>query len=539
MPLVSPRCRPRSALLPPFQIVAPTSARQSLAEGRGLYTATAGSPSTFMLYARDGEGHPQASHAGDAIPFQVGLSLPPAAAGLSPIVLNASLSDLGNGTFSAYYTPSVAGLYLLDVTLGGEPVADSPYRLSVFPAATSPPHCAAFGPGLVEAVAGEAMSFAITPRDSFGNARPLEQPDKFTVSLARKGDGGAAPSALPRLFSSGGLVWKPATVVDHRNGTYGAQYTVDRAGPYLVQVQLGGVHVMGSPFQLTVLPGQTSARMSTASGQGLTTSVAGTPASFELIARDDFGNPRSVCGDDFEVRLTGPERLTGGSHVRGIVNENGNGTYVVEYAVSAAGHYYIAVTLSGRHISGSPFAMQTLPAPARSSHSLAFGSGLSRAVAGRLTEFSILAKDTYGNAEHASAGGNFSVTLTGPSKTRITARVVDSLTGVYTASYVPTLVGTYSTHVAYNQLPIFGSPYTTVVVPGKAHASSSVVGCAAAHKAHSTGCAALVGEAGEVNTFTLVAKDSSGNDCADGGEKVEALLLPPPKGRAPRARIRP
>lgn len=63
--------------------------------------------------------------------------------------------------------------------------------------------------------------------------------------------------------------------------------------------------------------------------------------------------------------------------------------------------------------------MQTLPAEARSSHSLAFGAGLTRATAGKLTEFNILAKDTYGNAEHSSAGGNFSVMLTGAPHPRL------------------------------------------------------------------------------------------------------------------------
>jgi len=100
--------------------------------------------------------------------------------------------------------------------------------------------------------------------------------------------------------------------------------------------------------------------------------------------------------------------------VHGIVAENGNGTYVVEYAVTSSGLYDLSVTLHGRHIAGSPFAVQTFPAAARSSHSSAFGAGLARATAGRLAEFNILAKDIYGNAEHASAGGNFSVVLSGP-----------------------------------------------------------------------------------------------------------------------------
>ena len=51
----------------------------------------------------------------------------------------------------------------------------------------------------------------------------------------------------------GALIWKPVPVRDLSNGTYHAEYAVKRAGGYLVRVMLGGVHVMGSPFQVMVM----------------------------------------------------------------------------------------------------------------------------------------------------------------------------------------------------------------------------------------------------------------------------------------------
>ena len=104
--------------------------------------------------------------------------------------------------------------------------------------------------------------------------------------------------------------------------------------------------------------------------------------------------------------------------------------------------------------------------------------------------------------------------------------MADSLTGMYVASYTPKKAGSYTVGVEYNQLPIFGSPYTAVVVPGRADAPSSVVSCVDAGEP-SRECTALVGTAGEVNQFTITARDTSGNDCATGGEKVEALLMLP------------
>ena len=140
---------------------------------------------------------------------------------------------------------------------------------------------------------------------------------------------------------------------------------------------------MGSPFQATILPSRTNARASSATGGGLRKCTAGVPTSFSIVARDEFGNARSVCGDDFDVTLVGPETSTGSARVHGVVSESGNGTYVVEYTVTSAGLYYVSITLAGRHVKGSPYAMQALPAEARASHTSAFGEGLASTTAGK------------------------------------------------------------------------------------------------------------------------------------------------------------
>ena len=97
------------------------------------------------------------------------------------------------------------------------------------------------------------------------------------------------------------------------------------------------------------------------------------------------------------------------------MSETANGTYIVEYTVTISGLYEIKVSLGEQPIKGSPFAMQALPADARASHSVAFGrnGSMQVATAGELNEFYILAKDTYGNQEHASAEhvGNFRLGL--------------------------------------------------------------------------------------------------------------------------------
>ena len=101
----------------------------------------AGTPATFTIFAKDGEGVDQLAGGDD---FLVSLS---SAGGT---MLTASISDLTNGTYTAYYTPTDAGVYNMAITLKGQHVAESPYKVHVFPTTTSPAHCAASGVGLVE-----------------------------------------------------------------------------------------------------------------------------------------------------------------------------------------------------------------------------------------------------------------------------------------------------------------------------------------------------------------------------------------------------
>ena len=183
-----------------------------------------------------------------------------------------------------------------------------------------------------------------------------------------------------------------------------------------------------------------------------------------------------MCGDNFKVTISGPSRGKGASRVHGLVSEFSNGTYIVEYSVTIAGLYYLSVNLGDRHISGSPFQLDAQPAATRASHSVAFGPQLTLSTAGNVSEFYILAKDTYGNEQHVSAGGNFSVLLRSADAVAgedVQAKVEDGKSGLYTARYNAHMSGAYSTEVSFNGYPVFGSPYITLIHPGKASAAHS------------------------------------------------------------------
>ena len=480
-----------------LRLQTPTNASLSHADGKGLHRAVAGQPATFIVQAVDAEGIDQ-SLGGDLLMVDI----------VSPdgAIVNATVLDLGDGRYTVSYTPIVATAYSISMRLNGEEISSSPGKVHVLAGSPSPAHCVAAGPGLTEASAGTRDFFLITPRDSFGNTLPrLEPGDKFTVSLGHWQRGKVD-------------LWRPVPVHDLLNGTFRAEYSVDVAGVYLIQVQMGHISIMGSPFQTVVLPANTEAQAPFAHGAGMTTAVVGVPASFTIVARDAFGNSRSMCGDNFNVTISGPSHGGGQSHLHGTVSEFVNGTYTVDYTVTTTGLYYVSVTLGERHIRGSPFRLTALPSTTHALHSVAFGPQLTQTTAGNSSEFYILAKDAYGNELHTAAAGNFSVTLRGPSEVR--ADVVDKFSGLYVASYVARLAGSYTTDVTYNGYPIFGSPYTTLVHAARAQAARCVAVCTDAEK-----CATHLGVAGELQRFSIRARDAFDNDCKTGGEMFVAKVL--------------
>ncbi len=80
-----------------------------------------------------------------------------------------------------------------------------------------------------------------------------------------------------------------------------------------------------------------------------------------------------------------------------------DGTYAVSWVANVSGVYWIAVSLHGEHIQGSPFAAQVVVPTAAASHCRASGVGLHDAVAGERTGFRIDFADLHGRAVPAES----------------------------------------------------------------------------------------------------------------------------------------
>lgn len=99
-------------------------------------------------------------------------------------------------------------------------------------------------------------------------------------------------------------------LTDNKDGTYLAEFMCTKDGDYFIDVKLGLIDIIQSPFVLTVDPADTEPRMCTCfgveneAGNGLKGGSAGNGLVFRIQAIDKFGNRVHKPGDDFQVSIT-------------------------------------------------------------------------------------------------------------------------------------------------------------------------------------------------------------------------------------------
>lgn len=118
-------------------------------------------------------------------------------------------------------------------------------------------------------------------------------------------------------------------------------------------------------------------------------------ASFEIVAHDQNGERRPVGGDPFCVSVRGA------ANVYAKVNDNGDGSYRVDYKPSTSGAYTIAITLHGVPMPGSPFALTVLVPRADASRCVVRGEALKTITARQASSFDIEFADAFGQIAQA------------------------------------------------------------------------------------------------------------------------------------------
>jgi Bacterial Ig-like domain (group 1)/Filamin/ABP280 repeat len=138
-------------------------------------------------------------------------------------------SDQGGGRYTATYTPQVAGTDQVTVLVSGAAVAGSPFASQVQPGPAVPASSTADVPVAVSFFA--SFRITVVARDQFGNV------------VGHGGD--------PFELRIDGV---PQALTDNGNGTYhlDIQAFTLPVGAHQVTVTLGGSHIAGSPYPMTV-----------------------------------------------------------------------------------------------------------------------------------------------------------------------------------------------------------------------------------------------------------------------------------------------
>ncbi|CAM9146088.1 unnamed protein product, partial [Ectocarpus sp. 8 AP-2014] len=477
----------------------------------------------------------------------------------------------GASLYLAWSSPSVSqqivpptNLYWVrDLGSGG-----SPRVLAVRSALTSGEKSEAFGEGTVSAVAALPSTFTIVPRDAFGNLRVDEMDadvapsDHFSVVLeAISYDydeyGSATLGGVYGAAGSGGTVVTGKLEFDAENGVFLVEYVPFVAGTHLLNVTFQEwlfepeEHVKGSPFTVTVAPGEAFGRRSDAWGDALGSSSngnngsleAGVAASLGVRARDVVGNAVGEGGDELAVYAFHREVE---AFTKGTVDDLGNGSYDVWITPTVAGPYFISLALEGQaslspssEVADSPYSVVVTPGDAYGPASSAYGGGISTAVA--TLDNIVYVRDRWGNnlwgsgfnvtaelylGDSAAAATNQGRNGTEPAASNETSSNTSSSysgedgekplvtffgngSGIALVTYVPREAGTSFLYVHVNDLQVAGSPFEVDVSAGPARGANATA----------SGSALALATAGKNASFIIQARDGGANPAAEESEE--------------------
>ena len=315
----------------------------AVVSGAGFASGRITQPQTFSVLMYDTYGNPvKVERPGVAISAVfTDRSMDPIATFTAAVAWNTKFAR-----YNAEYSATTPGTYHANLTLDagdgrGPNVVSLPstYVGTVIEAGSVDARkCAVSGVGVgVEPIgAGRPVKFTIHAKDTYGFRITRGGATFHALALGRNGTDVEGKSV--RLDS----------LIDEGDGTYTATYTPKKAGSFSLSVLRAGEELSeaGSPFNVTVVPGSTSAAASKVYGDGLCVARAGREATFRVQAYDALGNKKTDSHDDFRFSVNGADDPSSMTAI-------GGGVYEGAYVVDRAGPLRVAVSFRGEAVGGS------------------------------------------------------------------------------------------------------------------------------------------------------------------------------------------
>eukprot|EP00824_Muranothrix_gubernata_P009242 TRINITY_DN217_c0_g1_i1.p1 TRINITY_DN217_c0_g1~~TRINITY_DN217_c0_g1_i1.p1 ORF type:complete len:2666 (-),score=582.17 TRINITY_DN217_c0_g1_i1:103-7398(-) len=493
----------------PFTVTvfgAETAAQNSLAFGSGLSKATQDFPAYFRIESRDRFNNV-------------------VRVGKSGFVFNLVQGDtsvkgpvtyLGDGIYQGSYVAEKLGKYELHIFLRGVALKGSPFDVFVSPDVTVPSKSLATVSTHI--IAGEKQLVDIFSRNITAERR-LRGGDPWKVTLTG--------TNLPRVV---------ANLIDHRNGSYTAEYMCTKAGEYRMEITLREDPIKQSPFTVVVDAAEATETMSTVEPPVATSpegavSVAGKSVAFQLGARDEFGNEKIVGGDPFTVVVHGPlaEDPSSAQQLSLLqlvdddpifpnvtIKDLGDGTYRAEFAPTLSGFYSVHISLEGKPVTGSPWTVKIAPTLPEAQHTLVEVEG--NATRDRPGFLFLTPRDKYDNVVTKDVRAeDWLVRITGIDGNQLCQTNISGpdVASRFEVSYVCNYAGDVDVRVEYKGYSALIRRHLVIhVKPELTDATQSVAQGATLHHA----------VAGENSVFIIETKNRDGLRRLRGGDKFVILV---------------
>ncbi|GBP23055.1 Filamin-A [Eumeta japonica] len=457
----------------PCPVSAAPAAADARATGAGLTSAPRGDPAEIQLTG---------FHTGEPSVY---------VSGPGGTSIRTRVNSMGDGRYTATYTPEAVGRHAVQVTSGGRHVPGSPFTCNVYDVQRV--RVTGLGPGELEGTL-EGLNLEESPDEERGVE--VGRPVTFSVDAAGAGEG-----TLELVVSTPSTTVK-AEVVAVARGLYDVTFVPISREPHRVSVTFNEQPVPGSPFVCRVNEPHTYVQVGSVAtlefDENLSdvevvspngalvsdvnmedTGVLTFPASrvgryvvrgsrgplAEVEALDASAIKVLSVGDAIAHRpaiLTvstsnaGAGRLSGrvtcaGQTVPHSVRRRGGSRCELVWHPARAAPHRISLYWSGAPVQREPLIVDVTPQHQGQEVS-ASGLGLYQAQVGKVASFSI---DTLGRPAR-----EFDVVVSGPGSRALPVRCYQTKSGLLQAEFTITEVGQSTIEVLHLSKPLSGSPYT-------------------------------------------------------------------------------
>ena len=237
------------------------------------------------------------------------------------------ITDNEDTTYTVIYTPPSEGPHVASITFSEKPIAGSPFKIAVVPAADAS-KCRAYGPALHP----NSLHIAGTPLDLF-------------VDTKEAGTGEL------QVVVKGPNDTKPKVYQACEGGVHSLKFDVPDAGKYYIYIWWSQTPIPGCPFKVKVHPGPIASNVA-AYGPGLEPTV-------KVGDKGEFTVDTKNAGiGTLTVRVHG---VKGKFKIEANPKDEATPRILLgHYAPQEGGDYIIAIRWSGVHIPNSPFHVHIL-----------------------------------------------------------------------------------------------------------------------------------------------------------------------------------